>query len=53
MQEKFRLCTEDKAKKFLDAMHCHKGDVYVRCVDLSSPEEVYAADLYCHVSCFR
>ena len=34
-------------------MNFHKDDVLSRCADLSCPEDVYAADLYYHVSCFK
>ena len=53
VREKFRLCEFESSNKFLNAMNFHKDDVLSRCADLSCPEDVYAADLYCHVSCFK
>jgi len=53
VREKFRLCKFESAHKFLDAIRYRKDDVYIRCADLDSPEDVYAADLYCHASCFK
>lgn len=52
-REKFRLCKNGSAQKFLDAMNYHKDDVYVRCADLSSSDDIFAADLYCHKFCFQ
>ena len=53
VREKFRLCKAESSQKFMHALQYHKDDVYVRCADLDSPEDVCAADLYCHVSCFK
>lgn len=50
---KLRLCTAESAKQFLEEMRYGKDDVYVRCVDLNGPEDVYASDLYCHNIYFK
>ena len=51
--DKFRLCTAESAKQFLKAMEDCKDVVYTRCADLKDPDDVYAADLYCHNICFK
>ena len=53
IREKNRICEPDRANKFLSAIHHKKDDVYIRCADLETPEDVYAADLYCHDVCFK
>lgn len=50
---KFCLCTAESAEQFLDAMRYHKDDVYDRCADPNGPEDIYAANLYCHNICFK
>ena len=53
MREKYRICQEDSAVKFLTAMKYKEDDVFLRCADLDTPEKVFAADLYCHNECFK
>ena len=51
-RENFRICSHESAKKCLDAMTSRKDDVFVRCADLNTPESIFAADIYCHKTCF-
>ena len=51
VREKFRLCEEESAQKFLKAMRFRSDDVWVRCADLDTPEKIFAADIYCHKYC--
>lgn len=53
LRDKFCLCTAESAKQFLKAMENRKDVVYTRCADLKDPDDVYAADLYCHNICFK
>lgn len=53
MRNKFRICSAETAKQFLEAMWERKDDVFVRCADLKDPDDIYAADLYCHNICFK
>ena len=48
IREKFRICQEESALKFLDAIKLRNDDVAVRCVDLDTTDKVFAADIYCH-----
>ena len=48
VRDKYRICDEERAKKFLEAVNQQKDEVFVRCADLKTPSDVYAADLYCH-----
>ena len=52
IREKFRICTIDRAQAFLGAIKYHKDEVYIKCANLYTPDDVYAADLYYHKSCF-
>src|ERR1700690_3826659 len=51
VREKFRLCEEESAQKFLKAMKFRSDEVLVRCADLDTPEKIFAADIYCHKHC--
>ena len=51
VREKFRLCEEESAQKFIRAMTFRRDDVWVRCADLDAPDKIFAADIYCHKSC--
>ena len=52
VRKKFRICNQESALKFLNAMRSKKDDVFVRCADLNTPENIFAADIYCHTTCF-
>ena len=41
VREKFRLCEEESAQKFITSMRCRRDDVWVRCADLDTPEKIF------------
>ena len=53
-REKFRICEPDSANAFLSSL---KGDpssaCAIRCSDLKTVNDVYAADVYCHEKCYN
>jgi hypothetical protein len=34
-------------------MKVEEDCVFVRCADLDTPDKIYAADIYCHNSCYK
>ena len=45
------MCNYKSAVKFLDAIICRHDDAFVIGTYLNSPENVLAADIYCHSTC--
>jgi hypothetical protein len=52
IREKYRISSHDKALNFIEVMHSKRDEVFVRCADLTTPEHIFAADIYCHKTCF-
>lgn len=52
VREKVRICTAESASKFFNAMQAKQDDVFGRCADLLTPEDVFAADIHCHNTSF-
>ena len=49
----FRICERKRAQLFLDAIKHNRDAVFDRVSDVTSVENVFAADLYCHTSCIK
>lgn len=52
-RQKFRICEDERAGKFLKAVLFFQGDVYYRTSDLQDVHAVFGADIYCHKNCIR
>ena len=51
MRNKFRICQEESALKFLAAMKVREDDISVKCADSDTADKGFAADVYCHRLC--
>ena len=51
--EKFRICEEDRAERFLNAALFFKDKVYTRICDLEDVQRIFGADLQCHKDCIK
>ncbi len=53
LRDKFRISERVAAHNFLTATKHLKDEVFCRVAELSSVEDVFASDLYCHAVCIR
>ena len=53
IREKFRICEKDRAALLLRAASYNRDTFFDRVSDLSSVENVFSADIYCHKHCIR
>ena len=51
--DKYRICEDTRASKFLNATVLFQDDVYMRTCDLEDVSRVFGADLYCHKDCIN
>ncbi len=47
------MCERERTEQFLKAVHYFKDDVFQRVPDLTTCEDVYAADLYTHECLYK
>ena len=50
---KYRISERNSAEKFLQAARHLKNSVFGRVAELNTPEDVFAADLYCYSVCMK